>query len=56
MSFNILLDIAVTVLCLGAAIGLLAYASCHATPREVMLLLGDSLAPSSRHDQRERDD
>jgi hypothetical protein len=54
MSLANLIEIGLTVLCLGAVIGFWFYAARYAAPREVLLLLGDSLVPSGRRDRRER--
>jgi hypothetical protein len=51
MSFSNLLEIGLTLVTLGAAFGLWIYAARHSEPRDVMLLLGTTLASPTRRNR-----
>lgn len=52
MSLSNLFDVGLTLLTVGAALGLWIYAARHSEPRDVMLLLGTTLASSRCNRER----
>ncbi len=52
MSLSSFLEIGLTLLTVGAAIGFWLYAARHSEPRDVMLLMGNALAPLRRDRER----
>jgi hypothetical protein len=55
MSLSNIVEIGLSLLTLGAALGLWFYAARHSEPRDVMLVIGSTLAPSGRRTRRERE-
>jgi hypothetical protein len=56
MSLSNIVEFGLSLLTLGAAFGLWLYAARHVEPRDVMLVLGSALVPSSRRTRREREE
>jgi len=55
MSISTFIEVGLTLFSMGAVIGFWIHASRHSEPRDVMLLIGSTLAPSSRCTRRERE-